>query len=89
MGFTVSTQHTAHTHKALHACAEGGASRGKQSRSEKKSRKAMQKLGMKPVPNITRVTIKKSKNVRDTSKAKLASMLEYELCQDGQIKPKD
>ena len=43
---------------------EGGASRGKQSRSEKKSRKAMQKLGMKPVPNITRVTIKKSKNVR-------------------------
>ncbi len=42
--------------------AEAGG-RGKQSRSEKKSRKAMQKLGMKPVPNINRVTIKKSKNV--------------------------
>jgi hypothetical protein len=42
---------------------EGGAGRGKQSRSEKKSRKAMQKLGMKPVPGVTRVTIKKSKNV--------------------------
>lgn len=41
---------------------EGGA-RGKQSRSEKKSRKAMQKLGMKPVPGVSRVTIKKSKNV--------------------------
>ena len=41
---------------------EGGAG-GKQSRSEKKSRKAMQKLGMKPVSNINRVTIKKSKNV--------------------------
>jgi hypothetical protein len=41
---------------------EGGA-RGKQSRSEKKSRKAVQKLGMKPVPGVTRVTIKKSKNV--------------------------
>lgn len=38
--------------------------RGKQSRSEKKSRKAMQKLGMKPVPGIIRCTVKKSKNVR-------------------------
>merc|ERR1712031_123707 len=37
--------------------------RSKQSRSEKKSRKAMQKLGMKPVPNIVRVTVKKSKNI--------------------------
>lgn len=37
--------------------------RGKQSRSEKKSRKAMQKLGMKPVPGIVRVQIKKSKNI--------------------------
>jgi nascent polypeptide-associated complex subunit alpha len=37
--------------------------RGKQSRSEKKSRKAVQKLGMKQVPGITRVQIKKSKNI--------------------------
>jgi len=36
---------------------------GKQSRSEKKSRKAMQKLGMKPVPGIIRVTVKKAKNI--------------------------
>ncbi len=36
---------------------------GKQSKPEKKSRKAMQKLGMKPVPGVARVTIKKSKNV--------------------------
>merc|ERR1712057_143934 len=41
--------------------AAGG--KGKQSRSEKKSRKAMQKLGMKPVPGIVRVTVKKSKNI--------------------------
>merc|ERR1712178_195498 len=34
-----------------------------QSRSEKKSRKAMQKLGMKPVPGIVRVTVKKAKNI--------------------------
>merc|ERR1711985_90512 len=32
-------------------------------RSEKKSRKAVQKLGMKPVPGIVRVTVKKSKNI--------------------------
>ena len=37
--------------------------KGKQSRSEKKSRKAMQKLGMKPYPGIIRVTVKKSKNI--------------------------
>ena len=43
---------------------EGDGSKAKQSRSEKKSRKAMQKLGMKPVPGIMRVTVKKSKNVR-------------------------
>lgn len=36
----------------------------KQSRSEKKSRKAMLKLGMKPVTDVSRVTIKRSKNVK-------------------------
>ncbi|EFJ23805.1 hypothetical protein SELMODRAFT_102471 [Selaginella moellendorffii] len=40
-----------------------GTGKSKQSRSEKKSRKAMQKLGMKPVTGVTRVTIKKSKNI--------------------------
>eukprot|EP00178_Gracilaria_changii_P015114 TRINITY_DN42384_c0_g1_i1.p2 TRINITY_DN42384_c0_g1~~TRINITY_DN42384_c0_g1_i1.p2 ORF type:complete len:192 (+),score=56.75 TRINITY_DN42384_c0_g1_i1:94-669(+) len=39
------------------------AGRGRQTRNEKKSRKAMQKLGMKPVPSVLRVTIKKSKNI--------------------------
>jgi len=39
---------------------EGG---GKQNRSEKKSRKAVAKLGMKPIPGIIRVTVKKSKNI--------------------------
>ncbi|XP_076891428.1 nascent polypeptide-associated complex subunit alpha-like protein 1 [Bidens hawaiensis] len=37
--------------------------RSKQSRSEKKSRKAMIKLGMKPIPGVSRVTVKKSKSV--------------------------
>merc|ERR1712117_700356 len=40
-----------------------GEERSKQNRSEKKSRKAVQKLGMKPVPGIVRVTVKKSKNI--------------------------
>eukprot|EP00026_Physarum_polycephalum_P018482 Phypoly_transcript_20087.p2 GENE.Phypoly_transcript_20087~~Phypoly_transcript_20087.p2 ORF type:complete len:229 (+),score=54.54 Phypoly_transcript_20087:92-688(+) len=35
----------------------------KQSRSEKKTRKAIQKLGMKPVSGIIRVTVKKSKGM--------------------------
>mmetsp|Transcript_75998 Transcript_75998/g.152687 ORF Transcript_75998/g.152687 Transcript_75998/m.152687 type:complete len:191 (+) Transcript_75998:70-642(+) len=42
---------------------EAGDDDSKQNRSEKKSRKAMQKLGMKPVANIMRVTVKKSKNI--------------------------
>ncbi|EEH60722.1 uncharacterized protein MICPUCDRAFT_50137 [Micromonas pusilla CCMP1545] len=42
---------------------EGEDGKPKQSRSEKKSRKAMLKLGMKPVPGVMRVTIKKSKNI--------------------------
>ena len=46
---------------------EGDATgRSKQSRSEKKSRKAMLKLGMKPITGVSRVTVKKSKNVGST-----------------------
>ncbi|CAJ2671819.1 unnamed protein product [Trifolium pratense] len=37
--------------------------RSKQTRSEKKSRKAMLKLGMKSVTGVSRVTVKKSKNI--------------------------
>jgi len=38
-------------------------SKAKQSRSEKKARKAMSKLGLKVVSGVTRVTIRKSKNI--------------------------
>jgi nascent polypeptide-associated complex subunit alpha len=41
----------------------GSARGGKQTRNEKKNRKAMARLGMKPVPNVERVTIKKSKTI--------------------------
>ncbi|CAK0906289.1 unnamed protein product [Prorocentrum cordatum] len=40
-----------------------GGERGKQNRAEKKSRKAVSKLGMKPLEGIVRVTVKKSKNI--------------------------
>lgn len=38
-------------------------SKTKQSRSEKKARKSFSKLGLKPVPGVSRVTIRKSKNI--------------------------
>ncbi|XP_065053969.1 nascent polypeptide-associated complex subunit alpha-like [Rhopilema esculentum] len=38
-------------------------SKAKQSRSEKKARKAMSKLGLKSVTGVNRVTIRKSKNI--------------------------
>jgi nascent polypeptide-associated complex subunit alpha len=41
----------------------GGTEGSKQSRSEKKSRKAMLKLGLKPVTGVSRVTIKRTKNI--------------------------
>ncbi|XP_028790711.1 nascent polypeptide-associated complex subunit alpha-like protein 2 [Neltuma alba] len=43
--------------------AQGATEGSKQSRSEKKSRKAMLKLGLKPVTGVSRVTIKRTKNV--------------------------
>jgi len=45
------------------ATGEEPVSKAKQSRSEKKSRKAMSKLGLKQVTGVTRVTIRKSKNI--------------------------
>lgn len=38
-------------------------SKAKQSRGEKKARKIMSKLGLKPVAGVVRVTIRKSKNI--------------------------
>lgn len=50
------------------AGAEGeAAAGGKHSRSEKKSRKAMAKLGLKPVSGVVRVTVRKSKTVHVSS----------------------
>ncbi|XP_062322828.1 NAC-alpha domain-containing protein 1 isoform X2 [Osmerus eperlanus] len=45
------------------SAAEEAMNRPKQSRSEKKARKAMSKLGLKPVHGITRITIRKSKSI--------------------------
>lgn len=40
---------------------DDGEDGGKQNRAEKKARKALQKLGLKSVPGVSRVTIKKTK----------------------------
>lgn len=40
-----------------------GSGRAKQNRLEKKSRKALSRLGLKPVTGVSKVTIKKSKHV--------------------------
>jgi len=42
---------------------EEGISKNKQSRGEKKARKIMSKLGLKQVTGVSRVTIRKSKNI--------------------------
>lgn len=42
---------------------EDAISKAKQSRGEKKARKIMSKLGLKPVQGVDRVTIRKSKNI--------------------------
>ncbi|XP_042628540.1 uncharacterized protein LOC109081079 isoform X2 [Cyprinus carpio] len=46
-----------------HSPADESVSRAKQSRSEKKARKAMSKLGLKQIHGVTRITIRKSKNI--------------------------
>lgn len=48
---------------ANNTAAEEEARPAKQNRAEKKARKAVQKLGMKNVKGIVRVTVKKSKNI--------------------------
>lgn len=58
--------HAGHSHavEAKDSDEEGEAGAGsKQSRGEKKCRKAMTKLGLKPVTGINRVTMKRAKNM--------------------------
>merc|ERR1711973_997771 len=45
------------------AGADDGEGKGRQSRGEKKARKTLSKLGLKQVAGVTRVTIRKSKNI--------------------------
>jgi len=45
------------------ADAAGADAKGGKNRTEKKARKAIAKMGLKAVPGITRVTVKKAKNI--------------------------
>ena len=54
-----------HAHEHEHEDPTSNAALEKvQSRSERKARKALLGLGLKRVPNITRVTLRRPKNVR-------------------------
>lgn len=55
---------------------EGSPSRSRQSRNEKKARKAVSRLGMKPMPEIVKVVIHKTKQVR-TREGGLSAVLPY------------
>ncbi|XP_069501911.1 uncharacterized protein [Ambystoma mexicanum] len=65
-GPDISEQRTAQTQSQLaHSIGTGEEmmSKAKQSRSEKKARKAMSKLGLRQIHGVTRITIRKSKNI--------------------------
>ncbi|XP_021572686.1 NAC-alpha domain-containing protein 1 [Carlito syrichta] len=49
--------------QALTSGSEETIAKAKQSRSEKKARKAMSKLGLRQIQGVTRITIQKSKNI--------------------------
>ncbi|XP_065254563.1 NAC-alpha domain-containing protein 1-like [Emys orbicularis] len=62
----ISEPRTAQTQAQLtHSLSAGEEtiSKAKQSRSEKKARKAMSKLGLRQIHGVTRITIRKSKNI--------------------------
>lgn len=64
----VNSDHSEHEHDHEHDHEEDPTSSAAldkiQSRSERKARKALLGLGLKKVPNITRVTLRRPKNVR-------------------------
>src|ERR1700737_4424869 len=56
--------HAGHDHApGEHGTIPSGASVSIQSRGEKKARKALGKLGLKHIPGITRVTLRRPKNI--------------------------
>jgi nascent polypeptide-associated complex subunit alpha len=62
--FNEHHQHEHHDHiKTVPGLHDDIASKTKQSRSEKKARKALSKLGLKQVSGVSRVTIRKAKNI--------------------------
>ncbi|XP_073488579.1 uncharacterized protein [Aquarana catesbeiana] len=62
----MSEPRTSSSQNQLAHCVGSGeecVSKAKQSRSEKKARKAMSKLGLRQIHGVTRITIRKSKNI--------------------------
>merc|ERR1712002_76350 len=63
MGEETTSQQTTSQVAAAAEIDEELVSKAKQSRSEKKARKIMSKLGLKQIQGVSRVTIRKSKNI--------------------------
>merc|ERR1712025_1327274 len=63
MGDTAGEGGAAEASGAAGVVGEEGVSKNKQSRGEKKARKIMSKLGLKQITGVSRVTIRKSKNI--------------------------
>ncbi|KFO33050.1 NAC-alpha domain-containing protein 1 [Fukomys damarensis] len=59
----LSAPHTQCPAQAPTGSSEETIAKAKQSRSEKKARKAMSKLGLRQIQGVTRITIQKSKNI--------------------------
>ncbi|KAL8101410.1 hypothetical protein AgCh_033336 [Apium graveolens] len=69
---------------------QGGVSgRSKQSGIEEKNLKVILKLGMKPIPGVIRVTVKKSKNILFVTVRCEAAGLEDALCKRVMITPEE
>lgn len=68
------SDHEGHDHGAAEDPTSNAALEKIQSRSERKARKALISLGLKKVPGITRVTIRRPKNVRFVLHGSLLSL---------------
>jgi nascent polypeptide-associated complex subunit alpha len=63
--------HAGHDHGEGGESIPAGSSVSVHSRGEKKARKALAKLGLKQIPGITRVTLRRPKNVSPMSRTML------------------
>jgi nascent polypeptide-associated complex subunit alpha len=72
--------HGDHDHHAHGEGIPAGASVSVHSRGEKKARKALAKLGLKHIPGITRVTLRRPKGVYLPPQSVSRGLMEFRFC---------